>query len=143
MMFKFPEKKIKDKVWFYASRSNLLYGMIQSISISITEQKVAVWYSITDEEGKSHVVNEAQVCTSEKVIQQPKFSVGEEVKYKYVDKEKQVVYSQGVITQVEFNVYNDCNECCYYIDDDNSFWYLEDEIIGYSDSIPEEVSEAQ
>ena len=136
MKFSFPKKRIGDNAWFLNDIDALRHGIITLITISINEVECNVWYSILVSPEDIQCVKEDQVLDNDILVPSPKFHVGDEVNYNYLGENKREYNTDGMINNIQIHI-NGSNvlEYCYFMTDDEDYWVLEEDIVGYKDNI--------
>lgn len=133
-MFKIPDFRIGDSVWFLNGEDVLTYGVIDAINMAIKTDSAVIYYGIVDGD-LVYTIREDDVIKYNMDVPKPKYQVGEEVTYRYLTKTGQGI-ANGVIEKIEMSFYQDGTyEICYFMDDDPDFWIIEDEVINIVNSI--------
>lgn len=139
MNFPVPKYKVNDQLWFLNDKDNLMNGTVKSISLTCSEEHASVYY-VMETTNKQHVVKETNIVDAYGELTRPKYKPSDTVEYTYSTKDK-LSSTVGTITKVEVTYYLDGGcEVCYYMEDDEDYFVLEDEITTLVQDIPTEVS---
>ena len=105
MMFKIPDYRIGDSVWFLNGEDVLTYGVIDAVNMAIKTDSAVIYYGIVDGD-LVYTIREDDVVKYNMDVPKPKYQVGEEVTYRYLTKSGQGI-TNGVIEKIEMSFYQE------------------------------------
>jgi hypothetical protein len=134
MVFKVPDYKIEDCVWFLDQSDKLHFGKIKMFTLCVTNEKTNIYYGIESNDEMNFTIMESDIIPHNRQMPIPKYEAGDYISYKFITTNKEEVTTAGKIDRVELTIYDrNTAEVVYIMDDDSDYWVLEDDIIGHTE----------
>lgn len=143
MNFTLPKRRIKESIWFLTETDQLKHGFVDLVSILINENECKIYYGVevpNNDPGQVeyHTILEEQVMELDPNLPNPKWHIGDNVKFVYMDgRDKKFYYDEGKIERIEIYVtdHKDKVEVAYFMEEDPDYAVMEGDIEGFAERV--------